>query len=94
MLTSARSTRRSSRRLAEFEPEIDRFERGRSAALARLRRAGLSAAAAERWLLEWDVSTSDLEDFRPAGDFWDLGYQYVIEERRRGHQPPPIGLIR
>ena len=36
----------------------------------------------------WVMSTAGLNDFRAAADYWDLGFQYAIEERRRGYQPP------
>jgi len=31
-----------------------------------------------------------LDDFRQSFDFWDLGYQYAREERRRGYEPPDL----
>ena len=38
----------------------------------------------------WEGSTWGLLDFRAAADYWELGFQYAIEERRRGYQPPGL----
>ncbi len=36
----------------------------------------------------WDNSTVGLTDFRATPDYWELGFQFAIEERRRGYLPP------
>jgi hypothetical protein len=56
----------------------------------RLARAGLPRLHAEAWIAAWDESTAGLIDFRAANDYWELGFQYAIEERRRGYHPPGL----
>jgi hypothetical protein len=64
------------------------FAKQRNRAIERLERLGVSGESARAWIAAWDRSTIDLVDFRAAGDFWDLGFQYAREEIRAGFDPP------
>ena len=64
------------------------FAARRATAVERLVLAGIARRHAEAWIAAWVMSTAGLNDFRAAADYWDLGFQYAIEERRRGYQPP------
>jgi hypothetical protein len=63
------------------------FWLGRARAFQRLIAAGLPSALAEGWMDAWDESTADLLDFRSASDFWEIGFQFALEEYRRGYRP-------
>jgi hypothetical protein len=64
------------------------FAARRAAVVERLVRAGIARRHAEAWIAAWVNSTAGLNDFRAAADYWDLGFQYALEERRRGYHPP------
>jgi hypothetical protein len=66
------------------------FADRRERTVARLIRAEISRELAETWVHNWDVTTRGLVDFRGADDFWDLGFQYAVEEYRRGYRPSPV----
>jgi hypothetical protein len=66
------------------------FATRRTVVIERLVRAGLPRLHAEAWVFAWEDSTSGLTDFRAAVDYWELGFQYAIEERRRGYRPPGL----
>jgi hypothetical protein len=63
------------------------FWAGRAATIARLMKSGMPLAMAEAWIDAWDESTHDLVDFRLAPDFWAMGYEFAVEEYRRGYRP-------
>ena len=90
MLTE-RTPRRQTRVPTAVRQERD-FVARRTVTVERLVRAGVPRLHAEAWIAAWDESTAGLIDFRAAGDYWELGFQYAIEERRRGYRPP--GLAR
>jgi hypothetical protein len=77
--TSAAPTRRGST-----------FVVRRAHTVERLVRAGLSRQHADAWIAAWLESTAGLKDFRAADDYWDMGFHYAIEERRRGYTPPGL----
>jgi hypothetical protein len=53
----------------------------------RLRRAGIPTANGELLVDEWLASTEILHDFRAAPDFWQLAYEFAVDEyRRRSHR--------
>jgi hypothetical protein len=71
----------------------ENFAAERSAAAARisvidgLRRAGIPTATGELLVDEWLASTVMLLDFRAAPDFWQLAYEFAVDEyRRRAHR--------
>jgi hypothetical protein len=64
------------------------FAARRATVIERLVRAGIARRHAEAWIAAWVQSTAGLNDFRAAADYWDLGFQYALEERRRGYHPP------
>jgi len=64
------------------------FAARRIATVGRLVRAGMPRQLAERWIAAWEESTVWLTEFRAATDYWELGFQYAVEERRRGYHPP------
>ena len=64
------------------------FAARRIATVGRLVSAGMPRPLAEGWIAAWEESTAWLTDFRAAGDYWELGFQYALEERRRGYRPP------
>lgn len=74
-------------------PRARAFAMGRARALARLERDGLSARQARAWIAAWDFSTTGLDDFRQSSDFWELGCQYALEERKRGYKPPDLSAL-
>jgi hypothetical protein len=84
-------TERATRRPTRF-PSIERQERTflarRAAAVERLVLSGIARRHAEAWITAWVESTAGLTDFRAAADYWELGFEYAIEERRRGYHPP------
>ena len=47
----------------------------------------MSEQFAQYWIAAWVESTGELEDFRRAPDFWEVAYQFAIEENRRGNFP-------
>lgn len=65
-----------------------RFASARSATVTGLVRHGMPLTQAIAWVSAWDESARGLLDFRRAPDFWELGYRYAVEERRRGYEPP------
>ena len=66
------------------------IERGLT--LTKLVRLGIPSTRAEAWVHAWDVMTAGLVDFRRASDFWELGYQYAVEEYRLGFDPPEFAV--
>ena len=64
------------------------FARRRIQAIDRLARRGMARCDAQAWIDAWLASTMGLEDFRAAGDYWDMAVRYALEERRRGYPPP------
>ena len=73
-------------------PRAKREEQGfvarRTETVERLVRAGIPREFAQAWMAIWDESTAGLRDFRAASDYWELAFQYALEERRRGYVPP------
>jgi hypothetical protein len=59
----------------------------RMATIQRLITSGMPRDLATAWIAIWDESTRDLVDFRSASDFWSQGYEYAVEEYRRGYRP-------
>ena len=52
-----------------------------------LRRAGIPTATGELLVDEWLASTEILHDFRAAPDYWQLAYEFAVDEyRRRSHR--------
>lgn len=68
------------------------FARRRAIALKRLTRRGMPERKAEAWIHAWDVTTAGLVDFRRAPDFWQLGFEYALEEYRLGFDPPVFAV--
>lgn len=68
------------------------FARRRAIALKRLTRLGMPEPKAEAWIHAWDETTADLVDFRRAPDFWQLGFEYALEEYRLGFDPPVFAV--
>jgi hypothetical protein len=66
------------------------FAARRTATVERLVRAGIPLQFAQVWIAIWDESTAGLGDFRAASDYWELAFQYALEERRRGYVPPGL----
>jgi hypothetical protein len=63
------------------------FAARRRAVIRRLVRAGMREELAEAWIETWDEMTDQLPDFRAASDYWDVAYQYAVEEHLRGFRP-------
>lgn len=74
-------------------PHAHAFAMGRARALASLERAGLSTRHAQAWIAAWDFASAGLDDFRQSSDFWELGREYALEERKRGYEPPDMSAI-
>ena len=72
------------------DPRAHAFAMGRARALASLEREGLSTRQAQGWIAAWDFTSTGLNDFRQSSDFWELGRQYALEERKRGYLPPDL----
>ena len=87
MLTSERVTVRATHSSGARQQERTIAAR-RIATVGRLVNAGMPRPLAEGWIAAWEDSTAWLTDFRAAGDYWELGFQYALEERRRGYRPP------
>lgn len=66
--------------------------RGLALAFKRLIKVGVPSDDALAWLDAWDVTTAGLVDFRRAPDFWELGYEYALEEYRLGFNPPVVSV--
>lgn len=64
------------------------FAVGRARTLKRLLLCGIPEGKAKAWVDAWDVTTAGLVDFRRAPDFWQLGFEYALEESRLGYEPP------
>jgi hypothetical protein len=59
------------------------FAASRARAIERLRMAGVPMWTAEPLVDEWLRSTEMLPDFVAAPDYWDVAYQFAVEEYRR-----------
>jgi hypothetical protein len=80
--------------LTEQRRRARAWDSGRRRTRVGLELAGLRAADAEAWVEAWAVTTEGLDDFRASSEFWQLGFDYAIEEHRRGHQPPRLPGVR
>jgi hypothetical protein len=81
------------RRPNRAKPSTDSrtFVARRDDTIDRLIRVGMPRVSAEAWIDAWVASTADLPDFRRAPDFWDVGYQFALEEHGRSTAAVPSG---